>query len=144
MFYYIAYDGFGKILQKVKISTEELPENTTDIKYLPVENIEFDLKNFRVNLETKELVQLPIFNENTHYFDYTTYSVKPDLFKLINLVKKTRNELLLSSDWTELPSALARLGEAKVTEWQTYRQALRDIPQQSGYPLNVIWPEQPQ
>ena len=54
-----------------------------------------------------------------------------------------RNTLLLSSDWTELPSAFQRLGESKVAEWQLYRQQLRDITTQEGYPFNVIWPTQP-
>ena len=28
-------------------------------------------------------------------------------------------------------------------EWATYRQALRDIPSQAGFPLDVVWPEKP-
>lgn len=60
----------------------------------------------------------------------------------ISAIQK-RNGLLLNSDWTELPSALQRLGEAKVAEWQTYRQTLRDITNQEGYPENITWPEQP-
>lgn len=27
--------------------------------------------------------------------------------------------------------------------WKTYRQALLDIPQQTGFPWNVVWPTQP-
>jgi hypothetical protein len=29
-------------------------------------------------------------------------------------------------------------------EWTTYRQALRDVPQQDGFPANVTWPDQPE
>jgi len=28
--------------------------------------------------------------------------------------------------------------------WAQYRQALRDIPQQDGFPENVIWPTKPE
>ena len=28
--------------------------------------------------------------------------------------------------------------------WQTYRQALLDVPQQEGFPRNVTWPEMPE
>jgi hypothetical protein len=27
--------------------------------------------------------------------------------------------------------------------WRTYRQALRDVPSQSGFPTNVTWPVEP-
>ena len=59
--------------------------------------------------------------------------------KVLNL----RQSYLQESDWTDTLSAVERLGESKYQEWQTYRQALRDIPEQVGYPLNVIYPTLP-
>ena len=41
-------------------------------------------------------------------------------------VKQYRNALLSWSDWTQGNDS--PLGSSKKTEWQTYRQALRDIP----------------
>ena len=35
------------------------------------------------------------------------------------------------------------LTAAKKTKWTEYRQALRDIPEQSGFPNNVVWPIKP-
>ena len=29
------------------------------------------------------------------------------------------------------------------SEWAKYRQSLRDIPQQPGFPYNITWPEKP-
>lgn len=79
-------------------------------------------------------------------WDKETFSYKLDkelLFKTKeNEVKIERQQLLISTDWTDTVSAQTRL--SNYAEWQTYRQALRDIPSQSGYPFNVIWPEQPQ
>lgn len=63
--------------------------------------------------------------------------------KIKDNVLLTRKELLQESDWTDTVSAVERLGESKYQEWQTYRQTLRDIPQQSGFPLNVIYPTPP-
>ena len=40
--------------------------------------------------------------------------------------KRYRNSLLTDSDWTQV--ADNKLSDAKKTEWQTYRQALRDLP----------------
>jgi hypothetical protein len=56
-----------------------------------------------------------------------------------NIIKKQRLELLQQSDWTQLPDVPL---ETK-TLWQAYRQALRDITDQSGYPFNVEWPTSP-
>lgn len=38
----------------------------------------------------------------------------------------------------------AETSEPVPDEWKTYRQALRDIPQQANFPDDVIWPEQPE
>ena len=61
-----------------------------------------------------------------------------------NIVLKRRLAELSSSDWTDTASAPARLGNELYDQWQTYRQDLRDITIQSGYPLNVVWPTKPQ
>lgn len=52
-----------------------------------------------------------------------------------------RDELLRQSDWAVLPDA--PLSDEKKQEWMAYRQALRDIPQQSGFPEQVVMPELP-
>ncbi len=38
---------------------------------------------------------------------------------------------------------LAALDSSTQAEWATYRQALLDVPQQSGFPHNVVWPTKP-
>ena len=53
-------------------------------------------------------------------------------------VRDTRNARLSACDWTQLADSTA-----DKTAWATYRQALRDIPTQSGFPWEVIWPTQP-
>ena len=55
-----------------------------------------------------------------------------------------RNQMLAESDWTQLPDARAAMGEAKAAEWDTYRQALRDITEQPGFPADIIWPVKPE
>ena len=39
---------------------------------------------------------------------------------------------------------LSELASAVSGEWATYRQALRDVPQQEGFPYNVTWPIKPE
>lgn len=59
-----------------------------------------------------------------------------------NVVKEKRNQLLSESDWTQIPNN--PLTVEQQTNWATYRQQLRDITIQSGYPFNIVWPTKPQ
>jgi hypothetical protein len=54
-----------------------------------------------------------------------------------------RNQLLAESDWTQLPDARSAMGAEKAAEWDAYRQALRDITNQPGYPAEIVWPVKP-
>jgi hypothetical protein len=54
-------------------------------------------------------------------------------------VRHKRNGLLSQSDWSQLPD----VPEAIIGPWAIYRQALRDVPQQQGFPFNVEWPQTP-
>lgn len=56
-------------------------------------------------------------------------------------VIQTRDSLLADSDWTQL--ADSPLTATKKAQWATYRQELRDITTQPGYPDNVTWPSPP-
>jgi hypothetical protein len=53
-----------------------------------------------------------------------------------------RKKLLEQSDWTQIPNN--PLTAEQQQAWAVYRQELRDITSQSGYPFNVIWPTPPQ
>jgi hypothetical protein len=47
-----------------------------------------------------------------------------------------RDSLLASTDWTQLPDVPQATREA----YAVYRQALRDVTLQDGFPTNIIWP----
>jgi len=53
-------------------------------------------------------------------------------------VRSERDELLTRCDWTQLPDS-----PVDKQAWADYRQALRDVPSQSGFPYSVVWPEEP-
>jgi hypothetical protein len=55
------------------------------------------------------------------------------------IIRQKRDELIKSSDWIFLPDVSLKNKEA----WLTYRQALRDLPQNFSTPEEVIWPEVP-
>lgn len=56
-----------------------------------------------------------------------------------NNVNARRDELLSACDWTQLSDA-----PVDQAAWATYRVALRDVPQQEGFPHNVVWPVKPE
>ena len=49
-----------------------------------------------------------------------------------------RNTLLAASDWTQVIDA-----PVNQAAWATYRQALRDITSQAGFPTTIDWPVEP-
>jgi hypothetical protein len=53
-------------------------------------------------------------------------------------VRAQRNQLLAECDWTQLADA-----PVDAPAWSLYRQALRDITEQPGFPVSVTWPAQP-
>ena len=53
-------------------------------------------------------------------------------------VRTSRTEKLKDSDWTQLADSTA-----DKAAWATYRQALRDITGQAGFPWTITWPESP-
>lgn len=56
-------------------------------------------------------------------------------------VREIRNKLISECDWTQLDDT--PVGNAGKLAWASYRQALRDIPAQPGFPWDVQWPEKP-
>ena len=55
-------------------------------------------------------------------------------------VRTQRDALLVESDWAVLPDAPVADEQA----WKDYRQALRDVPQQTGFPTDINWPTKPE
>jgi len=55
---------------------------------------------------------------------------------------RSRRDYLLSiCDWTQL--ADAPLTTTEKSAWKKYRQDLRDVPEQSGFPAEIVWPVAP-
>jgi hypothetical protein len=63
---------------------------------------------------------------------------QPDIEALGAAVRDDRNARLAACDWTQLADA-----PVDSLAWANYRQALRDVPSQEGFPLAVEWPTPP-
>jgi hypothetical protein len=53
-------------------------------------------------------------------------------------IRSDRDKRLSDTDWTQVADA-----PVDKAVWATYRQALRDVPAQAGFPYDITWPEKP-
>jgi hypothetical protein len=63
----------------------------------------------------------------------------PTAEKLAAAARAERDQLLGATDWTQA----ADVPQATKDKWASYRQALRDVPAQSGFPASIVWPAKP-
>lgn len=105
----------------------------------------------------RELEYSGNYHEDTHwYIESATDDIEAEGFKTYDVstnsiiddqpaideakeieVRYKRNDLLAETDWMAV-------GDRTTTQAERdYRQALRDVPQQSGFPHNVTWPTKP-
>ena len=78
-----------------------------------------------------EIVNGEIVDRKTQWYD--PLQLTDDV-----IARHKRDTLLQSSDWTQVPDA-----PVDQAAWQVYRQALRDITEQEGFPLDITWPVPP-
>jgi hypothetical protein len=83
----------------------------------------------------------PVFNQETQRWQQT-WVVRDlnetEIQQRKDAIRNERNALLAKSDWTQLADSTV-----DKAAWAAYRQALRDIPQQAGFPYNVTYPVTP-
>ena len=60
----------------------------------------------------------------------------------VESARAKRDRLLTESDWITIRAT--DTGDPVPTEWLVYRQALRDIPEQTGFPEEIEWPQEPE
>lgn len=93
-------------------------------------------------IENNIAVDKPVKPNNFCVFDYSSKQWVDNIDLSKQQISIKRNALLFQSDWTQIPNN--PLTSEKQQQWADYRQQLRDIPTQSGYPFNVVWPTQPE
>jgi len=109
----------GSINKYVWNGTEwTLEQNTTEI-----ERFDFTLADF----PDAPVPDMPAYNPDKRALEQEAEEVRTQ-----------RDALLSQSDWTQVPDA-----PVDQQAWAEYRQALRDLPQQAGFPQEVVWPNPP-
>jgi len=112
-----------------------LPEGV--VRVLPSPTPAYDPSTHRVQEGAPELVK------GQWYATYVVTPLGADELAAIYAgraatVRSERSRLLQQSDWTQLADT-----PVNKAAWASYRQALRDVPAQAGFPHAVVWPQEP-
>jgi hypothetical protein len=109
----------------------------------PAYDIEFqEAKEITPKLNGLVAVQSWEIKEKYTAEEKAAYIIKRDQEQLVfrqKTARQQRDTLLTATDWTQV----ADVPQVTKDKWAPYRQALRDVPQQSGFPWTVNWPDQP-
>lgn len=65
----------------------------------------------------------------------------PNEIQASNDVRSFRNRLLAQTDWTQVADCPLTNDQKK--QWTSYREKLRNITNQEGFPSKVLWPNPP-
>lgn len=130
------YSGYGDLLD---LNT---PEGMAAIEG------RYDHLSKRVDLATGEVVDYQPPAPPDNEFETFEWNVevkrwisKPTTAAFARDAREERNRRIAASDWVLLRAA--DQGTPVPQEWLTYRQALRDVSNQPGFPLSIEWPNSP-
>jgi hypothetical protein len=133
MTYTIYFAATGQILRVVQTEDIEIQLQTGEAY---IEGLVNDSAYYIAN---GSAVAMPPKPNEYSVFDYSTKAWVADINIATGDALAKRQRLLVRSDWTQMPDVQLQ----NKTEWATYRQELRDITDQPGYPFNVVWPTPP-
>ena len=135
---YCIYDEDGKILSSGIGEMDEINSNGLMV------DAYFDPNKYYIDTAQNVAMEIPERPSEDHRFNYKTKQW--ELFLPVEAVIEKaiwqRSNLLQQSDWTQIPNN--PLTQVQQEVWAVYRQQLRDITSQSGYPFNIVWPTPPQ
>lgn len=117
------------------------PQDGSRFIRVPFEADDRELLDSYYDAELDKFVRRPPMPGEHYIFDGATKQWVLDEAALILSIMNRRTLELYQSDWTQ--GGDSPLTAEKKAEWATYRQALRDITAQPGYPTDVQWPVAP-
>lgn len=129
-----------------KYEIEINKDNSCDIILYDLDSIEEIITDEESITYRYYSFRIKINNYNDKVIEYTknNYSrllndaKEYDKNKLATEIRKKRDKLLLETDWTQANDTA--LSDEMVQAYKEYRQALRDMPEQSGFPYNIVFP----
>ena len=98
---------------------------------------EYDSATQRLALEAPAMVN-GSWQQVYSVVDLSAEQLQSNADSAASAARSTRDAKIAASDWTQVADA-----PVDQAAWATYRQALRDIPLQSGFPTDIQWPTAP-
>ena len=95
-------------------------------------------ETYTINLERTAVLQNGIWVEKWIETPATPEQINERTTASSNDARLQRNQLLVDCDWTQLSDA-----PVNGSDWSVYRQKLRDITAQAGFPWEINWPNTP-
>lgn len=89
----------------------------------------------------------PPYDQKTQVLDWngTEYIIRPhntqELDQQWKIIRQQRNQLLKDCDWTQIKDYNFNI--ENLSEWEIYRETLRNLPQEQSNPFDISWPELP-
>lgn len=117
------------------------------VELYPIEGMQY-IDGYSYTFEDNKVYETPII-KNSAIPDPEPEKTPEELFEIaLTELRIKRDNLLIESDWTQLADIQSTYSEIWKTNWATYRQQLRDLPNKcvSGE-LNIYsfeWPIKPQ
>ena len=139
--YPVDYYNFRKLFPSVSFPRYLTPADVEpfDFRLYEYSQIPEDLERYEKTVEG-----IPTEAENGIYYQKWLIVDMSDEERADKDAKKCqdmrdeRSGRLMQTDWTQIADA-----NVDASEWQGYRQSLRDVPSQSGFPWEISWPEPP-
>lgn len=125
----------------IKLSTMEYPRHIGDIQLDPAGMADYALVEYvdppAFDAYSQRRIQKMPQQQNGQWVMVWEVIPIPEPEMSVK-VRSERNTRLAACDWTQIADS-----SADKSAWAIYRQELRDITKQSGFPWNVMWPTQP-
>lgn len=132
---YTVYNNSGQITKV--LNTQDIDLNLSEGESY----IEGDYSDLIYYVENNQPVLKPEKPSEFHEFDYSLkewVDTKPSDYEE-KTARDKRNRLLTETDWTQLPDVSDEIR----LKYLAYRQALRDLPEQDGFP-DITFPTKPE
>jgi len=145
---YIVYNTIiGEIVNNVSTqNSDNLSPYPPDFSYLEVSE-PIDDSKYYIDPQSQQIIAFPEKPNQYHTWNWTTKTwqdlrtEQQKYSQAAREIQRQRAQLLASSDWVVIKAM--DQGTQVPEAWSTYRQQLRDITQQTGYPFTVVWPTAP-
>jgi hypothetical protein len=135
-----------KLIKNKKTNLIEYAFEDDSTTFIKGDNFIIVDKNKVINVDSNNFEEFIIegnvpnnFIQKMYYFVDGTFVESLYFTVEVTKLREKRNQLLSESDWTQMPD----VNLPNKADWDTYRQALRDLPSNVVNPFAVEWPKDP-